>query len=49
MTTGGLPGHLTGTAHCVHPASVVSRALTHGAMKLGSASQTSCKFSVSDE
>lgn len=29
MTTGGLPGHFTGTAHCVYPASVVSRAPTH--------------------
>lgn len=29
MTSGGLPGHLAGAAHCVYPASVVSRAPTH--------------------
>lgn len=39
MTTGGLPGHLTGTAHSVYPASVVSRAPAHGATKFSSASR----------
>lgn len=39
MTTRGLPGLLTGTAHCVYPASVVSGAPAHGAVKFSSASQ----------
>lgn len=39
MTTGVLPGHLTGTAHSVYPASVVSRAPAHGATKFSSASR----------
>lgn len=32
MTTGGLPGLLTGAAHWAHPASVVSRAPVRGAL-----------------
>lgn len=45
MTTRGLPGLLTGTAHCVYPASVVSGAPAHGAVKFSSASQAFSKLS----
>lgn len=44
MTTGGLPGHLTGTAHSVHPASAVSRAPARRAGKFCSLLQRSCKL-----
>lgn len=52
MTTGGLPGHLTGAAHCVHPALVISRAPTLSAGKFISATHggpTNYTFSVSHE